>query len=424
MIKDEILNLKSELEKYLKEELLPFWLDRCMDYKNGGFITHFDKNGEDTQVNEKSLISQTRVIYSFSLAQKYGYGNNKCGSFAAEGINFLIEKLWDKTYGGFYWMADRKGNILDDKKILYGQSFAIYSLCEHFLATGDKRSLDYAEKTFDLVLKHCTDSFNGGYFEIMNRDWNLVSTNVVGSDRKTFDVHMHLMESFTNIFKCKKDYLSRRKLLEIIDIIKYRMLHPAYGTGMPQFTFDWKLAPNVKLDIVWGLDRFEDNGTKSNPKNITSYGHNIEFTWLLCTALEEMGIDVNKYSPLIKKIIDHTVKYGIDYKYGGIYVEGLHNGKVTDDQKEFWQQAEAIIGILYACNLFGYKTYWKVCRNIHNFIANKVINHSTGEWWPLLTRKGEVLWNHMGNSWKINYHTIRSTILSIDLLNKLLLSVK
>jgi len=424
LIKDEILNSKSELEKYLKEKLLPFWLDRCMDYKNGGFITHFDKNGEDTQVNEKSLISQTRVIYSFSLAQKYGYGNSKCGSFAAEGINFLIEKLWDKTYGGFYWMADREGNILDDKKILYGQSFAIYSLCEHFLATGDKRSLDYAEKTFDLVLKHCTDSFNGGYLEIMDRDWDLISSNVIGSDRKTFDVHMHLMESFTNIFKCKKDHLSRRKLLEIIDIIKYKMLHPDYGTGMPQFTFDWKLAPNVKLDIVWGMDRFEDNGTKNNPKNITSYGHNIEFAWLLCTALEELGIDLNKYSPLIKKIIDHTVKFGIDYKYGGIYVEGLHNGKVTDDQKEFWQQAEAMIGILYACDLFGYKTYWKVYKNIHNFIFSKAINYSTGEWWPLLTRKGEVLWHHMGNSWKINYHTIRSTILSIDLLNKLLLSVK
>lgn len=203
-----------------------------MDYKNGGFITHFDKNGKDTLVNEKSLISQTRVIYSFSLAQRYGYGNNKCGSFATQGVNILIEKIWDKIYGGFYWMVDRSGNVLDDKKILYGQSFGIYSLCEHFLATGDKRSLDYAEKTFDLVLKYCTGSFSGGYFEIMNRDWNLVDSNVIGSDRKTFDVHMHLMESFTNIFKCKKENLYKRKLLEIINIIRYKMLHPDYGTGI------------------------------------------------------------------------------------------------------------------------------------------------------------------------------------------------
>jgi mannobiose 2-epimerase len=122
--------------------------------------------------------------------------------------------------------------------------------------------------------------------------------------------------------------------------------------------------------------------------------------------LEELGIDANKYSPLIKKIIDHTVKLGIDYKYGGIYIEGLHNGKVTDDQKEFWQQAEAMIGILYACNLFGYKTYWEVYKNIHNFIANKVINHSTGEWWPLLTRKGEVLWQQ----WSFRHFFINSDI--------------
>lgn len=419
MIRGEILKSKLKFEKYLKEELLPFWLERCLDNKNGGFITHFDKHGRDTQVNEKSLISQTRVIYAFSLACRHGYGNNKCDNLADRGVDFLIEKLWDKANGGFYWMVDRQGKVLNDKKILYGQSFAIYSLCEHFLATGDKRSLDYAEKTFNLVIKYCTDSFNGGYFEMMERNWDLANPDLVGNDRKTFDVHMHLMESFTNMFKCKKDYFYRHKLLEIIDIIRYRILHPGYGTGIPQFTFDWKVAPHAKLDVVWGLDRFEDNGLKSNPKDITSYGHNIEFTWLLINALEELEINTDKYLPLIRKILNHTLKFGIDYKYGGIYTEGLHNGHVTDMQKEFWQQAEAMVGTLYACKLFGIKKYWDTYKNVSDFIFNKVINHSIGEWWPLLTREGEAIWHHMGNSWKTNYHTIRATVLSIKLLGKL-----
>jgi len=77
LIRGEILKSKLKFEKYLKEELLPFWLERCLDNKNGGFITHFDKHGRDTRVNEKSLISQTRVIYAFSLAYRHGYGNNK-----------------------------------------------------------------------------------------------------------------------------------------------------------------------------------------------------------------------------------------------------------------------------------------------------------------------------------------------------------
>lgn len=175
---------------------------------------------------------------------------------------------------------------------------------------------------------------------------------------------------------------------------------------------------------MWARQVWGNNGVKPNPKDTTSYGHNIEFMWLLCNALEEAKIDFHKYSQLIKRIIDHTVKFGIDNKYGGIYVEDLHSGKVVDDQKEFWQQAEAMIGVLYACNLFDYKEYWEVFKKTYNFIFNKVINHPLGEWWPLLNREGDVLCYHMSNSWKIDYHTIRSTILSINLLNKLLLSEK
>ena len=57
-----------------------------------------------------------------------------------------LDKMWDTEYGGFFWTMDRKGNVAIDKKILYGYSFAIYSLSEYTLATGDRRGLEYAEK--------------------------------------------------------------------------------------------------------------------------------------------------------------------------------------------------------------------------------------------------------------------------------------
>jgi len=34
----------DECQEHLTMELLPFWLDRCRDDENGGFITHFDKD--------------------------------------------------------------------------------------------------------------------------------------------------------------------------------------------------------------------------------------------------------------------------------------------------------------------------------------------------------------------------------------------
>ena len=151
MEKSEITFYKKELENHLVNELLPFWLERLKDEVNGGFITHFDQNGIDTGEDEKSLIAQTRCIYTMSSAHRVGYGEGKCAEYARHGVDFLIDKMWDKEYGGFYWMVDRKGNVKIDKKIIYGHSFAIYSLSEYTLATGDPRGLEYAEKVFGLL---------------------------------------------------------------------------------------------------------------------------------------------------------------------------------------------------------------------------------------------------------------------------------
>src|SRR5690606_9880722 len=116
-----------------------------MDKDYVAYITHFDENGIDTGEDEKSLIAQTRCLYTLSSAHRAGYGNGKLAEMAAHGVEFLINKMWDSENGGFFWMADRKGNIKNDQKIIYGHSFAIYSLSEYTLATGDPRGIEYAE---------------------------------------------------------------------------------------------------------------------------------------------------------------------------------------------------------------------------------------------------------------------------------------
>ena len=66
MIIEEVVALKTEAINHLNSELLPFWTSRIMDTIKGGFITHFDKDGKDTGQDEKSLIAQTRSVYTFS----------------------------------------------------------------------------------------------------------------------------------------------------------------------------------------------------------------------------------------------------------------------------------------------------------------------------------------------------------------------
>ncbi len=235
MNREEVIKLKDEAKNHLVGELLPFWTSRMVDVKNGGFITHFDKDGKDTGEDEKSLIAQTRCLYTLASAHRAGYGDGKLADLARHGADFLINKMWDGENGGFYWIMDRKGNVKIDKKIIYGQSFAIYSLSEYTLATGDTRGIEYAEKVFDLIQKYCADTMYGGYWEMFERDWTLRGPGSAGGDRKTLDVHMHLMEAFTTLYECTGKDVHRRKLLEVIDILQKRINHPKYRTGIPQF---------------------------------------------------------------------------------------------------------------------------------------------------------------------------------------------
>jgi mannose 2-epimerase len=420
MDKQELIQLKNEAENHLRNELLPFWTSRMIDTKNGGYLTHFDEKGNDTGEDEKSLIAQTRCLYTLSSAHRAGYGNGKLAEMARHGVNFLLEKMWDKEYGGFFWMLDRKGNVKIDRKIIYGHSFAIYSLSEYTLATGDKRGIEYAEKVFDLLQKYCVDSMYGGYWEMFHRDWTLCGPGSQGGDRKTLDVHMHLMEAFTTLYECTGQDVHRRKLLEVIDLLLSRIIHPQYKTGIPQFYNDWSVAPQIKFDIIWGWDRFSEEGQKGNATDNTCYGHNAEFAWLLNHALEILKDDPKDYKDLFRTIYDHTIDNGIDYEFGGVFVEGPHSGGVYDREKEFWQQAEVLIGLLDAVIFLGDEKYWEAYKNVHRFVFEKVINKRVGEWYPLLTRRGEPIWTHMGHSWKINYHTVRAMIQSIQRMEKLL----
>ena len=63
--------------------------------------------------------------------------------------------------------------MIDAGKLVYLQSFVIYALAEYPMATGDPRGLEYAKKTFNLLQKYCADTYRGGYYENLERNWTI-----------------------------------------------------------------------------------------------------------------------------------------------------------------------------------------------------------------------------------------------------------
>lgn len=426
-IRESVLSWKAEMEHHLHHELLPFWLDRLWDEKWGGFLTQWDAEGKDSQVDEKSLLAHMRTVYSLSIASAHGHDlDGRCADLARRGVLFAIDHYWDSVHGGFYWLFNRKNEVIIDKKIVYGLSFAIYALSTYAKTFGDPIGLYYAERCFDLLQKYATETSYGGYWEMFERDWKLCAGDSGGGDRKTLDVHMHLMEAFTALYGASGKDIHRRKLIEIINLINAKILHPEHKTGIPQFFCDWSVAPQIKFDIIWGWDRFSaESGAKPNALDNTSYGHNVEFFWLLSDALRVLGVSKEPYEAMFSKILEHAITYGVDREHGGIYVEGSLDGSaVFDACKEFWQQAEFLIGMLDAYLAYDDERYLEVYQNVHRFVFDKMINHKVGEWLALLEREGKPIWSHMSHSWKVNYHTIRAATLSLDRMEKILLRVE
>lgn len=411
-VKERCQLFQEEMQNHLFNEIIPFWLTHGVDEQYGGFLTYLDKDGLPTGETLKTLLCQLRMIFTFSSAHRAGLGDGKFLELARDGVDFVLQHFWDEEHEGWFWTCRRDGVPENMSKLTYGHSFAVYALSEYAMASGEPRGLQWALKAYEVLQTKVADNCHGGYFEFLERDWTKKRPGVYGGDRKSFDIHMHLMEAFTNLYEATGDSLYKSRTIEMIDLIFERILHPEYRTGIAQFSLDWTPLRAIIFKDVWGSDRDVDD-QEGRPMNNTSFGHNVEFCWLLNHAVKVLGLDPEPYLDTMRKIFDHCVQYGVDWTHGGVYCEGPHDhGPARERNKEFWQQAECLIGMLDAYLLFGDEKYIDAYEKIHRFVMDVGINHAVGEWYPLFDENNNRLWDYMGHAWKINYHTVRAAIQS------------
>lgn len=406
----EIAEILSRTESYLTGSLLPFWIERSPDPEYGGFLTYFDREGRPTGETTKTFLMQIRMLYTMSSAHRAGYGGGACGELAARGAEFILDHYWDDARGGWFWIAGRGGEPTVKAKIGYGQCFAMYAFSEYFLATGDQRGREAALRTYAAISAHMADTRRGGVFEILREDWQPAAGGSGGGDRKSLDVHMHMMEALTTLYEMTGDPTHRRRLEEVIDLILTRMLHPTLGVGYMQFSLDFEPLAAILFDVEWGRDA-EPEDHQARPLESTSPGHNVELAWLLLHGADVLGRPRRTYADVLAKICDHCIEFGIDHELGGVYAETPMAGPTALTEKQFWQQAEAMIGLLDAAMLLGDEKYWRAFRNVYDFVFDKfVVPAAGGEWYERLARDGTPIDTALGHAWKISYHTVRSMI--------------
>ena len=90
-----------EMQDHFRDELLPFWMTHGVDSKFGGYLTYLDRNGKPTGETVKTLVCQTRMIYTYSSLHRAGLGEGRALAIAQGGVEFLLDHFWDDQHGGW-----------------------------------------------------------------------------------------------------------------------------------------------------------------------------------------------------------------------------------------------------------------------------------------------------------------------------------
>ena len=381
--------LKLAVNKEVTEHILPYWIEKTVDNENGGFYGEVLNDGKIVKDSPKGAVLNARILWTFASAYRI-FKKDEYLEVATRAYNYLIDKFWDNEYGGIYWMLDYKGDIIDTKKQIYAQGFAIYGLAQFYRATGNKESLDKAIEIFNLLEKYVYDIDKGGYFEAFTRDWKMSEDSRLSdrepNENKTMNTHLHILEPYTELYRSWKDERLQNQLRNLIYTFLNHIIDKENYHFDLFFDEDW----NVKSEEI-------------------SFGHDIEGSWLLNEAVEVLGDNelLKEVEKVAVKMAEVTLLEGIDDD-GGLLYEANPEG-IIDDDKHWWPQAEAVVGFYNVYQISGDKKYFDAAVNSWHFINNYIIDKEYGEWYWKVNKKGKPYKKtHKVGPWKCPYHNSRA----------------
>lgn len=391
---------KQALQKELEANILPFWLTHAKDVEYGGFIGQINQDMTMIHDANKSLVLTARILWTFSAAYRFTDKHDYL-DMAHYAYTSLFELFEDEQYGGFYWLIDYKGNPIETKKQVYGQAFVIYALTEYFLATGCEVALVNGIALFHLLEQHAYDAVHRGYFEAFAREWS-VTDNFSLSDKdlnekKSMNTHLHVLEAYTHLYRVWKSPLLAQKLTELIEITLHHIINQDNHHFLLFFDEQW-----------------------NSKSNAISYGHDIEGSWLLYEAAQVLDNEklLAKVKGIVISMANATLHEGIDHD-GGIWNEGAETG-ITNPNKDWWPQAEAMVGFFNAFQLTDDPRFYEAALHSWHFIQNCIVDKVNGEWLWSVDPSGKPLPNEPKlSAWKCPYHNSRACI---EMINRLSMS--
>lgn len=385
--------LKARLETEVRDGILAFWMNHTVDSERGGFIGVIHAPHAPVPDGPRSLVLNTRILWTFSIAYRE-LGDPRYLEMATHAYDYLLAHFKDPVYGGYYWMLNADGEATDRKKVVYGNAFALYALSEYHRATNRQDALDEAISQFLVLDGHARDNEDGGYFEGFGEDWGVVRGITLSAKdpayAKSMNTHLHVLEAYTNLLRIWEDPRIRSRHREVLLAMADHVLDPVEDRFQLFFDRHWKPL-----------------------SDITSFGHDIEGSWLMDEAAEVHGDKAleERMKTIAVRMARRALTTGMDTVHGGMYDE-IHGGHLRDG-KVWWVQAEAVVGFTNAWQITGDETFLETALDTWLFTDAHLVDHVYGEWFGATDAAGKRGYalstenDQKVGPWKCPYHNAR-----------------
>jgi mannose/cellobiose epimerase-like protein (N-acyl-D-glucosamine 2-epimerase family) len=301
---------------WLREILIPAWIDRAVRPGRAGFVEMFDPADPARDPGSlRTTLVTARLTYVFSHAHLL---DPQSGALAAarHGFTFLRDACREGGRGRFLHSVREDGSPLDARTDLYDLAFVLFAMAWYYRATRDEAALAIADEVIGFIEREMAHPL-GGFAE-----------DTLGTLPRRQNPHMHLLEAFHALAEATGEQRWLDHASAIVRLAREHLIDAGTGTLGEYFSDGWKPAAGAA-------------GMVCEP------GHHFEWTWLLLHHWRLTGDALAR--DLAERLYGFAIRHGLDDGSAGplaAFDAFDRTGKVTASTKLLWPQTEAIKAFL------------------------------------------------------------------------------
>lgn len=375
--KEQLQELSTFYSNQLLNDTVPFWFPRSVDTEHGGYLFMRDRDGSLID-DDKAVWIQGRAAWLLSTLYLTVEPKEAWLSAAKSGIDFLNQHCFD-TDGRMFFHVTRDGKPIRKRRYFFSETFAIIANAAYAKASGDEAAAAKARELFGKCLEYATVP---GLLPAKFTDVR---------PSKGIGVPMIMMNTAQQLRDTIGDPRCDEMISTWIEEIKNNFVKHDIRCVMEQVAPDGSIIDHV-------------DGRTLNP------GHAIEGAWFILHEARHRNND----PALIQlgcQMLDYMWERGWDEAHGGImYFKDVYNKPVQEywqDMKFWWPHNETIIATLLAYMLTGDEKYARWHQQVHQYSYEKFHDKEHGEWFGYLHKDGTLAQGAKGNLFKGPFHLPR-----------------